>query len=80
MEAVNLVEKFKLFSDLWSPKIVGELNENHIKLAKFKGEFIWHKHDKEDELFLVISGQLTIKLRERDIHLSAGEFLSFPKG
>lgn len=60
MEKVNLAEKFSLFDEYWSPRIVGELNDSYVKLAKFKGEFIWHKHDAEDELFLVIKGHLLI--------------------
>ena len=80
IEKVVLSEKFDLFSDHWSPKIVGDLNDAHIKLAKFHGDFVWHKHDNEDELFLVIKGNLTIKLRDKDILLSAGEFVIIPKG
>ncbi len=80
MNKVNLKEKFQHFSEYWSPKIVGELNDSYIKLAKFKGEFIWHKHDNEDELFLVIKGKLLIKLKDKDIHLQAGEFVIIPKG
>ena len=80
MQKINLIEKFALFNDHWSPKIVGDLNESHIKLAKFKGEFVWHKHDNEDELFLVIKGKLLIKLRDQDIYLSPGEFFIVPKG
>lgn len=80
MQKVNLAEKFNLFSEYWTPKIVGELNDSHIKLAKFKGEFVWHKHDKEDELFLVIKGKLLIKLRDKDVYLEPGEFLIIPKG
>ena len=80
MEKVSLKEKFEKFSDHWSPKIVGELNDAYVKLAKFKGEFVWHKHDDEDEMFLVIEGHLTIKLRTGDVHLKAGEFFIVPKG
>jgi mannose-6-phosphate isomerase-like protein (cupin superfamily) len=80
MLKVNLAEKFALFNDYWSPKIVGELNDSHVKLAKFKGEFVWHKHDLEDELFLVIKGTLLIKLHDQDIHLNEGEFVIIPKG
>jgi len=80
MEKVNLGEKFDLFEELWTPKIAGELNGQYIKLAKTKGEFVWHKHDTEDEFFLVVSGTLTIKLRDKDIHLDPGEFLIVPKG
>lgn len=80
MEKVNLAEKFGLFDDLWSPKIVGELNGQHVKLAKLEGEFVWHHHDDEDELFLVVKGQLIMKLRDRDIVLNEGEFLIVPRG
>ena len=69
MEKVNLTEKFSRFSDYWSPKIAGELNDSYIKLVKFKGEFVWHHHEQEDELFLVVKGKLLIKLRDRDIWL-----------
>ncbi len=77
---VCLKEKFEKFNDYWSPKIVGDLNNSHIKLAKFKGDFVWHKHDNEDELFLVTKGHLTIKLRDKDIELGEGEFVIIPKG
>ena len=80
MEKVNLAQKFCLFDEYWSPKIVGELNDSYVKLAKFKGEFVWHKHDAEDELFLVIKGHLLIKLRDREIHLDAGEFTIIRRG
>jgi mannose-6-phosphate isomerase-like protein (cupin superfamily) len=80
MEAVNLNEKFSLFEEYWSPKIVGELNDTHVKLVKVKGEFTWHHHDNEDELFLVVKGRLVIKLRDRDITLEEGEFAIIPKG
>ena len=80
MKKVNLSEKFGLFSDLWSPKIVGELNGQHVKLAKLKGEFVWHHHENEDELFLVLRGALAIHLRDRVVNLSEGEFFIVPKG
>jgi len=80
LKKINLQEKFALFNDHWSPKIIGELNDSYVKLAKFKGEFVWHKHDNEDELFLVVKGQLLIKLRDQDIHLKEGEFFVVPKG
>jgi mannose-6-phosphate isomerase-like protein (cupin superfamily) len=80
MEKVNLSQKFKLFDELWTPKIVGELNGQYVKLAKTQGEFVWHKHDSEDEFFLVVKGSFTIKLRERDIRLDEGEFCIVPKG
>ncbi len=80
MEKVNLSEKLGLFSDLWSPKIVGELNGQHVKLAKLRGEFVWHHHENEDELFLVLRGSLTIHLSDRVVKLSEGEFFIVPKG
>jgi mannose-6-phosphate isomerase-like protein (cupin superfamily) len=80
MEKVNLAEKFGLFDEYWSPKIVGELNGQHVKLAKLKGEFIWHHHEAEDELFLVVKGQLVIELREQDVVLEEGEFFIVPRG
>ncbi len=80
METVNLAEKFGLFQDYWSPKIAGELNDSYLKLVKFKGEFVWHHHEHEDELFLVVKGRLLIKLRGRDIWLGEGEFVVIPKG
>lgn len=80
MKKVNLLEKFTLFQDYWSPKIVGELNDSHVKLAKFKDEFVWHKHDNEDELFFVVKGKLLLKLRDQDIRLGPGEFMIIPKG
>ena len=80
MEKVNLAQKLALFDALWSPKIVGELNGQHVKLAKLRGEFVWHHHDDEDELFLVVKGQLIMKLRDGDIELNEGEFLIVPRG
>ena len=80
IEKVNLTEKFALFHEHWSPRIVGELNGQHVKLAKLQGEFVWHHHDNEDELFLVVKGQLVIKLRERDVCLKEGEFFIIPRG
>jgi mannose-6-phosphate isomerase-like protein (cupin superfamily) len=79
IEKVNLAEKFGLFHDLWSPKIVGQVNDFHVKLAKLKGEFIWHHHEQEDELFLVVKGKLLIKLRDKDIWLNEGEFVIIPR-
>jgi mannose-6-phosphate isomerase-like protein (cupin superfamily) len=80
LEIVNLAQKLSRFSDHWSPKIVGELNDSYIKVVKVQGEFVWHQHEREDELFLVLSGQLTIRLRDRDLQLSPGEFVVIPKG
>jgi len=80
MKKVNIAEKLSLFDRLWEPKIVGELNQQVIKLAKLKGEFVWHQHENEDEMFMVIKGSLIIKLREQDIELNEGEFFIIPKG
>ena len=80
MQIVNISQKFDLFNEFWSPRIVGELNDSHVKLAKLKGEFVWHQHEKEDELFLVIKGKLLIKLRDRDLWLNEGELVVIPKG
>lgn len=80
MEKVNLTKKLSLFSDYWNPRIVGQLNGQHVKLAKLHGEFVWHKHDAEDELFLVISGILKIEFRDRTVELKPNEFIIVPKG
>jgi len=80
MEKVNLADKFDLFQEHWSPKIAGELNDSYLKLVKLKGEFVWHHHEAEDELFLVVKGRLVIKLRDRDISLDEGEFVIIPRG
>lgn len=80
MDKVNLAQKFSLFADYWSPKIVGELNGSYVKLVKLKGEFVWHHHETEDELFLVVKGKLLIRLRDRDIWLEEGEFVVIPRG
>jgi mannose-6-phosphate isomerase-like protein (cupin superfamily) len=80
MQKVNLAEKFNLFSDHWNPRIAGELNGQHVKLVKFQGEFVWHKHDHEDELFLVVKGSFVMELRDKHIALNEGEFLIVPRG
>lgn len=80
MDKVNLAEKFQLFSEYWSPKIVGELNGQQVKLAKFKGEFVWHKHDNEDEMFFIAEGTLNIEFRDKTVTLNKGEFLIIPRG
>jgi mannose-6-phosphate isomerase-like protein (cupin superfamily) len=80
MDKVNLRQKLSLFTEHWTPKIVGELNGQHVKLVKVEGEFTWHDHADEDELFLVLHGTLTIKLRDRDIVLREGEFFIVPRG
>jgi mannose-6-phosphate isomerase-like protein (cupin superfamily) len=80
IEPVDLAQKFSLFSEHWSPKVVGELNDSYVKLVRLKGEFVWHHHDHEDELFLVIKGRLVIKLRERDLIIPEGQFVIIPRG
>ena len=80
MKKVNLLQKFSLFNDHWSPKIVGELNGQQVKLVKLEGEFVWHKHDNEDELFFVVKGGFTMELRDQNIELNEGEFLIIPRG
>ncbi len=78
---VNLSEKFAQFDDTWSPKVVGELNEAYVKVAKLEGEFVWHRHDREDELFLVMAGHLTIRIADQpDVELDPGEFVIIPRG
>jgi len=80
IEAVNLADRFGRFRDYWSPKIVGEVNDSFVKIVKVRGEFVWHHHEAEDELFLVVKGNLTIRLRDREIRLNEGEFVVIPRG
>lgn len=80
MKKVNVSEKLSLFDDHWNPRIVGELNGQHVKLAKLKGEFVWHQHDEEDEMFYVLDGLLKIEFRDRTVKLSKNEFIIIPKG
>lgn len=80
MDKINLRQKFSLFNDRWPPKIIAELNGQYVKLAKVKGEFVWHDHKNEDELFFVVKGNLTIKLREKYVRLEEGEIFVVPKG
>ena len=80
IEKVNLSEKFGLFGEHWSPKIAGEVNDAYVKLVKLRGDFVWHKHDDEDELFLVVKGEITIRLRDGDVRLGEGEFVIIPRG
>jgi mannose-6-phosphate isomerase-like protein (cupin superfamily) len=89
LEVVNLSERFARFRDHWNPRIAGEVNDCYVKLAKLQGEFIWHQHEQEDELFLVVKGRLRMKLREngpgaegteREVAIGAGEFLIVPRG
>lgn len=79
-EVVNLAQKFSLFTEHWSPKIVGELNDFYVKLVKLQGEFVWHHHDEEDEMFLVVKGRLQMSFREKDLWLNEGEFVIVPRG
>lgn len=79
-KVINIQEKFNLFSDQWSPKKIGELNGQQILLAKIQGEFVFHKHDNEDELFMVMKGQLELELRDKTVVLNEGEFFIVPKG
>jgi len=79
-EKVNMADKLRQFTEHWSPRIVGELNGQHVKLVKLKGEFVWHHHEHEDELFLVISGHLSMHLRDRVVELDEGEFFIVPRG
>jgi mannose-6-phosphate isomerase-like protein (cupin superfamily) len=80
MEKVNLKQKFSLFTDYWKPRVAAELNGQQVRLVKLKGEFVWHQHDAEDELFLVVRGKLLIKFRDGDVLLEEGEFLVVPAG
>ncbi|PYO26647.1 MAG: cupin domain-containing protein [Gemmatimonadetes bacterium] len=80
MRSVNLAEKFRQFNEHWSPKIVGELNDSYVKVVKVKGEFVWHHHDSEDELFLVVKGRLLLKFRDREVWVEEGEFVIVPRG
>ena len=80
MEKVNLRQKFDLFREFWRPKIVGELNGQQVKLVKFQGEFLFHHHDDEDELFLVVKGRFRMEFRDRQVWLEEGEFLIVPRG
>ena len=80
MNKINIQEKLSLFYDHWNPRIVADLNGQHVKLVKFKGEFIWHKHDNEDEMFLVLKGQFKMKFRDRTVEIKENEFLIVPRG
>jgi mannose-6-phosphate isomerase-like protein (cupin superfamily) len=80
MEKVNLAEKLAKVSEYWSPKIVGEVNDSLVKLVKFQGEFVWHHHENEDEMFLVVKGTMRMRFRERDVLVHEGEFIIVPRG
>ena len=80
MNKINLADKLALFREHWSPKIVAELNGQHVKLVKFQGEFVWHHHEHEDELFLVVAGAFRMDFRDRSVELRAGEMIVVPRG
>jgi mannose-6-phosphate isomerase-like protein (cupin superfamily) len=80
MQKISLKDKFNSFDETWVPKIVGELNGQYVKLVKFKGEYVWHHHDNEDEMFMVIQGSMILHLRDESIHLNEGEFIIVPRG
>jgi mannose-6-phosphate isomerase-like protein (cupin superfamily) len=79
-EVIDLASKFALFSDHWHPRIIAELNDSHVKLAKLQGEFVWHKHEQEDELFWVVKGSLRIRLRDGELIVGEGQLVVIPKG
>lgn len=80
MQKINLSEKFSLFNEYWNPKIVGELNGQHVKLVKFKGPFVWHHHENEDELFYVVKGNFDMEFRDKTVTVKQGEFIIVPRG
>ncbi len=80
METINLAQKLSLITDTWHPRIIAEVNDAYVKLTKLKGEFFWHRHDAEDELFLVVRGRLVIRLRDGEITLGPGELAVIPHG
>ena len=80
MNVINIADKFSQIQEYYRPRIAGELNDAYLKLVKLKGEFVWHQHENEDELFLIVKGRLLIKLRDRDLWLDEGEFVIIPKG
>ncbi|MDE2885162.1 MAG: cupin domain-containing protein [Chloroflexota bacterium] len=80
MEPIDLADQLSQFDEYWSPRIIGEVNDSYIKLAKLSGEFVWHSHEQEDELFLVVKGRLTIRFRDGDVHLDEGQMVIVPSG
>ncbi|WP_419906930.1 cupin domain-containing protein [Hoeflea sp.] len=80
MEKINLAQKFAQIPDYWMPRIAAESNGQHVRFAKLKGEFVWHSHDDEDELFIVVKGRLTVRFRDREVNVSEGEMLVIPRG
>lgn len=80
MKTVNIAQKFSQFHEQWSPKIVGEINDSYVKAVRFQGEFVWHHHDHEDEMFLVVQGRMRMKFRDHEELVSPGEFIIVPRG
>lgn len=80
LDKVNLADKFALFSEHWSPRIAGQVNDCHVKLVKLKGEFVWHHHEREEELFLVVKGEMIMRLRDGEVRVGEGEFIVVPRG
>jgi mannose-6-phosphate isomerase-like protein (cupin superfamily) len=80
MHAVNLAERFSKFQDYWNPRLIGEVNDFHVKAVKIKGQFVWHHHDNEDELFLVVKGTLRMRFRDHEAVVREGEFVIVPRG
>ncbi len=80
MHTINIAKKFSQFDEMWSPKILGEVNDSYIKAVKFRGEFVWHHHDNEDEMFLVVAGRLGMKFRDHEELVGPGEFIIVPRG
>jgi len=80
MDKVNLSEKFARINDHWNPRIIGELNDSYVKAVKFRGEFVWHHHENEDELFLVVAGKFRMCYRDREVTVGPGEFVVVPRG
>jgi len=80
IDKINLLQKFSLFSDHWHPRIIADLNDSYLKLAKLEGEFVWHQHANEDELFVIVKGSLLMKFRDHDVTVDEGEILVVPKG
>lgn len=80
MKTINIAQKFSLFNQPWSPKILGEINESYVKAVRFQGEFVWHHHDNEDEMFLVVEGRMRMKFRDHEEIVQPGEFIIVPRG
>lgn len=80
MDKVNLADKFARFAEQWQPKIIGELNDSEVKIAKIQGAFVWHAHENEDEMFLIVKGRMTMRLRDGDVDLTEGEIFIVPRG